>query len=348
MLGVNLRNIAFCFLTLIAVAECTAQSVSIRRSSNLREKPNTSSEVIGSLKAGDKVTLTSANQTTGYFPVKTAEGKSGWVWAKNVTVGANGLKTRRLALLQPAVSAHFVPSCPDPAFPSADPTPIDSECGLPGVGNTADKAQNEQKNNFCATGASRAISISDLVELQKEVEDGGAVNFGSSFNSHPLSKIPGAAKDRAPLVALGEGTRVTLIGFVAGDAGEGPETVNCSLGTKSKKDAPLHDIHVSIVDDPNVTDKCTGVVAEMIPHHRPDAWTPNILAQVKTSKRQVRVTGNLMFDSSHTPCINGAALSGDPLRASLWEVHPIYKFEVCSTSDCSSGDGWVSLESWQP
>src|ERR1039458_8708230 len=128
MLGVNLRNIAFCFLILFAVAECAAQSVSIRRSSNLREKPNTRSEVVGSLKAGDKVTLTSANQTAGYFPVKTAEGGAGWVWAKNVAVGANGLKTQRLALLQPAVSAQFVPSCPDPAFPSADPTPIDSEC----------------------------------------------------------------------------------------------------------------------------------------------------------------------------------------------------------------------------
>jgi hypothetical protein len=347
MLEFNLRSVAFCLLTLFAVADCAAQSASVRRSSNLREKPSTSSAIVGSLNRGDVVTLTSATPTTGYFSVKTADGKLGWVLAKNVTVGATVLRAQRLALLQPTGSAEFTPSCSDPAFPSADPTPIDSECGLAGVGKAADQAQNEQKNNFCATGPSRSITITDLEELQKKVQDGHAVNFGNSFNAHPLSKIPGAAKDRAPLVALGEGTQVTLTGFVADAAAEDPETVNCSLGTKSKKDAPLHDIHVSIVDEPNA-DKCTGVVAEMIPHHRPDAWTPNILIEVKGSKRQVRVSGNLMFDSSHTPCIDGAALNGDPSRASLWEVHPIYKFEVCSTSDCSAGDGWVPLESWRP
>ena len=86
----------------------------------------------------------------------------------------------------------------------------------------------------------------------------------------------------------------------------------------------------------------------MIPHHRPASWTPELVNKVRDAGSQVKLTGDLMFDSSHAPCTNGSAKSGDPARASLWEVHPIYKFEVCTQSDCSSGDGWVSLEDWQP
>ena len=85
----------------------------------------------------------------------------------------------------------------------------------------------------------------------------------------------------------------------------------------------------------------------MIPHHRPSSWTPSLVNQVSSAKLKVRVTGNLMFDSSHTPCQSGSAIKGDPSRSSLWEVHPIYKFEVCAQGACPGDDGWVELENWQ-
>jgi hypothetical protein len=332
---------------------CTAQSASVLRSSNLRQSPSRSSQLVGSLNAGDSVKITASSPTAGYLPVQTSGGATGWILAKNVSIVTANLRTQRLTRLQSDGSEEFSPSCSDPAFPSPDTTSIDSQCGVPGVGSAADQAQNEQKNNFCSSGTARTIHIQDLAALQQTVQDAASVNFGSTFNSHPLSETPGPARDRSTLVNLPdlhEGMLVSLIGFVAGAAGEGPETVNCNLGTKSTKDAPLHDIHISIVDGASNTDKCTGVVAEMIPHHRPDAWTPKILNQVKTSGQEVRVTGNLMFDSSHTPCINDKALSGDPLRVSLWEVHPIYKFEICTTGSCSDTgtEGWVNLEVWQP
>jgi len=50
-----------------------------------------------------------------------------------------------------------------------------------------------------------------------------------------------------------------------------------------------------------------------------------------------------MFDSSHTLCISGKEVKGDPARTSLWKLHPIYKFGVCGQGNCSSDTGWVSL-----
>jgi hypothetical protein len=43
--------------------------------------------------------------------------------------------------------------------------------------------------------------------------------------------------------------------------------------------------------------------------------------------------------------VNRVAQDGDPKRASLWEVHPIYKFEVCPNGTCADG-GWKILEDW--
>jgi hypothetical protein len=126
---------------------------------------------------------------------------------------------------------------------------------------------------------------------------------------------------------------------------ESPEHVNCELSVPNSDE--YHDIHISIVSTPNAS-QCSGMVSEMIPHHRPASWTDTHVNQVKTAKLQVRITGNLMFDSSHVPCQNGQPVGSNPKRASLWEVHPIYKFEVCTLGKCSGDQGWVDLENWQP
>jgi hypothetical protein len=63
-------------------------------------------------------------------------------------------------------------------------------------------------------------------------------------------------------------------------------------------------------------------------------------------KLPVRVTGQLYFDSSHFPCSGGqGAGEGNPKRVSLWEIHPIYKFEVC-TSGCDGAGTWLPLDQW--
>jgi len=176
-------------------------------------------------------------------------------------------------------------------------------------------------------------------------ESNKTINFGND-QDHPLSPAPGPTLNRAPLAALGEGKPVVLQGFVLIARQEGQESVNCEA---SVPNSPLsYDIHISIVDAAANRDECSGVIVEMSPHHRPAAWTQPQVQAVADAHLPVRVTGQLFFDSSHTPCQNGSPVSGDPSRASLWEVHPIYKFEVCTPGDCASGQGWTPIETWKP
>ncbi|HEV3307283.1 MAG TPA: hypothetical protein VGZ91_12670 [Candidatus Sulfotelmatobacter sp.] len=238
----------------------------------------------------------------------------------------------------------FSQKCSSPLFPTDTATDMDkTSCSVDGKGG-AETWQNEAKNNFCPSGDPNSpilTSIPELVALQTKAQETPNINFGNP-RSHPLTSKAGPVQDRAPLVALGEGSLVQLVGYVKIARQEGAESVNCGANVPN---APAyHDIHISIVLSP-ADQECSGVVVEMTPHHRPEAWTPQLVNEVAAAGLLVRVTGQRMFDSSHTPCQNGSPISGDPSRISLWEVHPIYKFEVCSQGNCSSG-GWVPLEAW--
>src|ERR1700746_3304223 len=107
----------------------------------------------------------------------------------------------------------FVPACASPGYPSPPPKAkllIDSQCGLQGAGG--DEAnQNMAKDNFCASGTPKDMTIEDFVNLQTKVNDDPSIPFGDE----PQGARPkGPATDRAPLQALGEGTLVRSQGFV--------------------------------------------------------------------------------------------------------------------------------------
>jgi hypothetical protein len=261
-----------------------------------------------------------------------------------VRTGGTGALTAPPAV--ETTEAGFAQVCTNPNFPVDTTSPIDeTSCSVAGNGG-AETWQNEAKNNFCAAGASSPAvpaltNVAELVALQGKVQQIPGINFGNTRN-HPLTTKAGPIQKRAPLVALGEGELVQLIGFVKVARQEGKESVNCGSNVPDQND--YHDIHVSIVLHP-VDPECSGVVVEMTPHHRPTAWSAQHVNEVAAAQLLVRVTGQRMFDSSHTPCINGSPISGDPARISLWEVHPIYTFEVCPRGNCTDG-GWVPLEAW--
>jgi len=250
--------------------------------------------------------------------------------------------------MAPDTASAIKPSCLAPDFPEPTALAIDAQCGNEGNGGK-EAAQNSVKNNFCPPSETPAdITIAAFQQLQKDVENNSSINFGSS----------GPTTDRSPLKTLGEGKLVTLKAFILKARQEGGESVNCKghLLNETDKTDFYHDIHISFVDDANkpqtgdakaISDKkeCTGIVAEMSPHHRPDNWTADNVNKVVAAKALVRITGQQFFDSSHVPCSNGAPLGSNPKRISLWEIHPIYKFEVC-TGDCAGAGQWVSLDEW--
>jgi hypothetical protein len=245
------------------------------------------------------------------------------------------------------VQSEINPSCSTPHFPEPTALSIDKQCGNEGNGGK-EAAQNTIKNNFCPTGNTpTSITLAKFKELQDSVE-----NFKPQINFGPS----GPTTDRSPLTTFGEGHLVTLKAFVFIARQEGGESVNCKGHVDDT--SPLnHDIHISFVESASnlintgdtkpVKDQkeCTGVVGELSPHHRPASWTAANVNKLATAKVLVRVTGQQFFDSSHVPCKDGAPVGSNPKRISLWEIHPIYQFEVC-TGNCSGAGTWQSLDQW--
>jgi hypothetical protein len=243
------------------------------------------------------------------------------------------------------VAKEFSPSCKTPLFPQpAPPEPlgIDAQCGLEGSGKGAEGEQDAAKNNFCFSGEPKPVTFADLQQLQAQVEKNPAINFG---DENTPNRKKGPTSDRTLLRALGEGSPAVLKAYVLIARQEGPESVNC--GKNVPNQAAFHDIHISLVDSKDATkdDECKSVVAEMSPHRRPTTWNHANLQKVANAKALVRVTGQLFFDSSHVPCASGKPVRSNPKRMSLWELHPVSKFEVC-TADCEGEGQWLPLDQW--
>ena len=60
-----------------------------------------------------------------------------------------------------------------------------------------------------------------------------------------------------------------------------------------------------------------------------------------------RVLTSALFDGSYEACVDGVAKTGDPVSRSVWEIHPIYRFEVCRHDDTAHCDVARSAD-WQP
>jgi hypothetical protein len=220
--------------------------------------------------------------------------------------------------------------------------PIDDSCTFDGAASadTPQSAQNEAKNNFCSSGPPVNIDFAVLQQLQDDAaKPGSGITFGGD------SQLP---KDRSVLRdlptkagALSEGMIVRLAAFVMdahySNVSKG-ESVNCKTGGKEN-----NDIHIVLVEKTDEQDQCKSVTAEMSPHFRPDAWTPDNLNQ--RNAHLYRFTGQLFFDASHRPCSPGG--QGSPKRRSVWEVHPVYAVDVCAdrSNNCKvdSDENWISL-----
>ena len=246
-----------------------------------------------------------------------------------------------------AAAVLFKPGCKLP-FDSIKSTGLEIDAQCSGDGNGADDRakvlENHAKNNFCVTGKPVAITEDDFKGLQKLADDNG-LKKGLKTSRDSLVNI----FDSSGGTKIGEGTLVQFVSFLLKasnsnvGAGKG-ENVNCKLTEKDE-----NDIHIELTIDRSDDDPCNGVTAEMSPHFRPEEW--DRLVELEKFDRPIRVTGPLFFDDSHTPCHDN--VRPNPKRASVWEIHPVYQFEICSAKakdlkacDVKNDSVWVPLDQW--
>lgn len=179
------------------------------------------------------------------------------------------------------------------------------------------------------------------------------------------------AQHAAELTQAGEGQIVTVIGTIYYTIPGGSETCNCQL----TGDDSLIDFHIGVgfADFPLSTDVMNqlrggaqydkilsksdqhvldqpSVVVEMTPYYREQFHPGWSLTKVQNVVgRQVKVTGQLMIDNVHHKPADDCGLSdadqNSCWRASVWEVHPVTSFQVCSADHCdATSTTWVNLD----
>jgi hypothetical protein len=343
-------------LLIFTAVSAFSQTATVKRNSNLRRSASSSSAVVETLPAGTEVTLISNRKRSGYYHVQ-AEDVAGWVWARNVTVSAGGeTPTTGTSPTPQQAGQGFDPGCTLPFDSIKQKHPIiDDSCTIDGTKrgggdlSEAKVAENHVKNNFCVTDAPVDISYNDLLQLENARKDVHAAD------------LPDAAARNAKLTnvitvnghSIGERTPVRLVIHLIeahyADTKRSPnatsfgESVNCYRPSDEE-----NDIHI-VLGEQTQADECLSVTAEMSPHFRPAKWTADNVNSV--GEHPIRVTGQLFYDSSHVICQPGKRIT--PKRASLWEIHPVYAFEVCTLTDIAAckaapGSDWQPLDQFVP
>lgn len=241
----------------------------------------------------------------------------------------------------------FEPDCTLPFDAiKAEGLTIDETCSPDGnAGDDVGKRlESNAKNNFCVEGSPVPITYEDFTNLQSASDNiGGLRNLLKTSRDRLLDLMTQSGGTK-----LGEGRLVQFVGFLFeahySNVGKGKgELVNCKLPTRED-----NDIHIQLMKDAVEKDPCNSVTAEMSPHFRPEAWAQLVGLDID---RPIRITGPLFFDGSHHPCHDDVRVS--PNRISVWEIHPVYQFEVCSINektvskcDVKNNSLWIPLDKW--
>jgi hypothetical protein len=278
-----------CVLTFTVHA--VSQTGRLQHNSNLRKSASTSSAVIELLPAGTQVTLMSSKRRSGYYHVQAADGSTGWVLAKNVSVSAtNGARVAQptSGSLLNQLHAARVAAIPQPLI-------IGGQQVCAAAGNSSDPkliALDSQKNrtDIPDSAAYIAASWDALKGLPSDSPDDlqAAPVMVSGYLSHQIN-----VEDKAP-----------------------GESTNCNLLNDDEVDW-----HIYLTSKPNQAIS-QAIIVETTPRTRPlHTWDKSVLDGLVNTNKQVRISGWLMYDFQHVPEIGTE-------RATVWEVHPITRIEV--------------------
>ncbi|HSP61536.1 MAG TPA: SH3 domain-containing protein [Pyrinomonadaceae bacterium] len=332
------RTLSIVFLVLGFAVAAQAQgdefvplrTITIEKQVNLRRGPSKTHPRLKVLTPATEVRLVDESPSGGFYRVIFGKGRLGWVWAKSVRLLAGGPEAATDAAKPPCASGL------DQCTPNG--------CGDPA---SAQAILNSTKRREPPGTNTRTLTFTDLKNLQQK-----ANNLVGQHN-----ELTQAERDQLVNLAVSsgrahEGSLVKVRGFLAQGldphANSSGESVNCRLTGQDQ-----NDFHISLVQNAG-EDEFKGIVVEMIPQDRNAGWTLTNLKNIKQQGKRVLVVGALFYDNIHI--VNddpNHPLGGQPRRTSLWEVHRITKFFVCTkaSNNCSvtstgASSGWKLLENF--
>ena len=120
---------------------------------------------------------------------------------------------------------------------------------------------------------------------------------------------------------------MSVEGYLVKARASGPEATNCH-GDEPR----FRDYHLWLTSAPGAGRE-RSLIAEMTPRVRAvhPNWNLEVLNRVVASGDRVRASGWLLLDQEHPDQIRKT-------RGTLWEVHPVTRFEV------QRGGQWISLD----
>lgn len=284
------RLLVVSVLYLLCSEIVSAQSVNVKRNVNLRADASTSSAILERLAPPAVLTLLDANKTAGFYHVTAPDGRTGWVWSRNVSVVAptpsqpSGPPVALFTQLENARKA----SVPQPLV-------IDGSQVCGPTGDATDPTAIALNTNKNRTDIPQDSAYVDLTWAQLE---GLPTDQVDNFVSAPVRAV-GFISHQVKVENTGNG-----------------ESTNCHKTTDD-----MVDWHMYFTQTANQPISA-AVIVETTPRTRPlHKWTTATLSPLVNSTTQVRISGWLMYDSEHIGVIGTQ-------RATVWEIHPITKIEV--------------------
>lgn len=311
----------------------------------LRRSPSNTGAKLRTLHRGDSLTARTVTPPPGWLPVRTTDGKAGWVGAAYVhalsdttTPTASGTTMTGTTI----VNAGGIATRLDPAWdkPAIITSTISMQGGAISCGPhgdaAADDGTNYHKDRADVPTSVHAISL----EAIRALPDTALWRW--------TNRQHWTAADSA-LVLPYEGIPVTVEGYleiVKPQSAQPPapgkkvgESPNCHSWAELDTDW-----HMALVVDPSEAEE-RAVVVEPTPRTKRanPGWTVQAAQAIAIRKSpssprneagapHVRVTGWLLLDPVHPMHIRGhcagSCTTATFYRATLWEVHPVTKIEV--------------------
>jgi len=291
---VRLIRLLFCLFLWPSLA--LAQTAVVARNVNLRSDPSTAKPPIEKLQRQAKLELLEPTPTRGFYHVRIADGKEGWVWTKNIRVSPE-FATTAPTNVPMAISTGWKKYDPQVTqFTNAN----DMVCNDGGDDN--DRTTYRYKDRTDTAGdhqdSYHPVSLAAMRVLPKFKDE--HTKFFDRFT--PTDK---------ETVMKYEGTPVEVDAFlVANLRTEAGEATNC--GSSAPTDV---DWHLVLAESGQPVSK--SVFAEITPRLR--ASHSNWKKKDFKTGAHLKIEGWLMYDPDHQDQMT------EKKRSTLWEVHPITK-----------------------